>query len=195
MVIEPEPGILIETLSDARRVIDKADADGRFGLHIDIGHAYCTEDHYVDAIAQNLDITRYMHLADIKNGHNLRLGTAAKLREVNVDDLDLSFASHLIMIGSGEQYVYLGRESTLVLYTDDPPSNADIQHISQLTANRTISLYRFSQPTTQSSMRDRLHPEISAYLGSVAGMNMDVLARFEHPLRYLRTAQEGRLRR
>ncbi len=84
--------MLVKTLSDARRIIDKVDADGRFGLHIDIGHAYCTEDHYVDAIAHNLDITLYMHLADIKNGHNLRLGTATKLREVNVDDLDLSFA-------------------------------------------------------------------------------------------------------
>lgn len=80
LVIEPEPGMFIESISDAQELIDLVN-DSRFGLHLDIGHVYCTEERYIEAIKINAAHAKYIHIADIKPGFNMKFAA--------VDDRDI----------------------------------------------------------------------------------------------------------
>ena len=71
LVIEPEPGMFIETLEEAIDLINEVNHPN-FRLHVDICHAYCTENDYVNSIAKCIPYIEYMHLADIKEGYNLK---------------------------------------------------------------------------------------------------------------------------
>jgi S-ribosylhomocysteine lyase LuxS involved in autoinducer biosynthesis/sugar phosphate isomerase/epimerase len=75
LVIEPEPGMFIETIADARKLIFQVD-DARFGLHMDIGHVFCTEKNYLETIRTSARDVKYVHIADIREGFNLKYQAA-----------------------------------------------------------------------------------------------------------------------
>ena len=80
LVIEPEPGMFIETIDEANNLITRVN-DDRFGLHLDIGHVFCTEKDYIKAIREYAKKTLYIHMADIRDGFNLKYRTC-KVTEV-----------------------------------------------------------------------------------------------------------------
>jgi len=75
LVIEPEPGMFIETTADAQELICLVN-DDRFGLHMDIGHVFCSEENYLEAIRTSAGEAKYIHMADIREGFNVNYSVA-----------------------------------------------------------------------------------------------------------------------
>jgi sugar phosphate isomerase/epimerase len=79
LLIEPEPGLLIETTEQYLEVADRLNAPS-IGLNFDVGHAYCVSEDLPAAIARMAPHTRHYHLEDIaatRVHHHLVPGTGA----------------------------------------------------------------------------------------------------------------------
>jgi sugar phosphate isomerase/epimerase len=64
LLIEPEPGLLIETTEQYLEVAERVDAPS-IGLNFDIGHAFCMNEDLPRQIARMAPHTRHYHLEDI----------------------------------------------------------------------------------------------------------------------------------
>lgn len=64
LLIEPEPGLLIETTEEYLEVADRVNAPS-IGLNFDVGHAYCMAEDLPRQIARMAPHTRHYHLEDI----------------------------------------------------------------------------------------------------------------------------------
>ena len=64
LLIEPEPGLLIETFEQYLEFVERIDSP-RIGLNFDIGHAFCMGQAPQDWIARMADHTRHYHIEDI----------------------------------------------------------------------------------------------------------------------------------
>ncbi|MFZ1527895.1 MAG: sugar phosphate isomerase/epimerase family protein [Ferruginibacter sp.] len=66
LAIEPEPGMFIETTTQAVELIDTINRNN-FKLNLDIGHANCCEDDYVNKMDICLPYAVHAHIEDIKD--------------------------------------------------------------------------------------------------------------------------------
>jgi sugar phosphate isomerase/epimerase len=64
ILIEPEPGLLIERFDQYREFAGRIDSP-MIGLNFDIGHAYCVGEDPQDWVAKMASHTRHYHLEDI----------------------------------------------------------------------------------------------------------------------------------
>ena len=64
LLIEPEPGLLLETTDQYLEVADRLDAPS-IGLNFDVGHAFCVREDLPTAIAKLAPHTHHYHLEDI----------------------------------------------------------------------------------------------------------------------------------
>ena len=180
LLIEPEPGMYIETLAQGLALI-RAVGSPRFALHIDICHAYCSEPDYLGALAQAAPHARYLHISDARAGHNLRI-----VRDDALPELDLDLASALVYFPDTADYLLLDRRHPLY-FCDDQPDPARRRRIEALLAQAGIdrpagtvdygSLYAGASP---------LDDEIFTWLISVPGLSFDVLERAWPIVAYLR---------
>lgn len=79
LLIEPEPGLLLETTDQYLEVAEKVNAPS-IGLNFDVGHAYCVSEDIPRAIAKLGGHIRHYHLEDIaatRVHHHLVPGTGA----------------------------------------------------------------------------------------------------------------------
>lgn len=79
LLIEPEPGLLIETTEQYLEVAERLDAPS-IGLNFDVGHAFCMSEDLSAQIARMAPHTRHYHLEDIaatRVHHHLVPGTGA----------------------------------------------------------------------------------------------------------------------
>ncbi len=79
LLIEPEPGLLLETTDQYLEVAERVDAPS-IGLNFDVGHAYCVSEDLPRAIARLAPHIRHYHLEDIAASrvhHHLVPGTGA----------------------------------------------------------------------------------------------------------------------
>jgi sugar phosphate isomerase/epimerase len=79
LLIEPEPGLLIETTEQYLEVAERLNAPS-VGLNFDVGHAYCMSEDLSRAIARAAPHTRHYHFEDIaatRVHHHLVPGTGA----------------------------------------------------------------------------------------------------------------------
>ena len=79
LLIEPEPGLLLETTDQYLEVADRVNAPS-IGLNFDVGHAYCVSEDLPTAIAKLAPHTRHYHVEDIAASrvhHHLVPGTGA----------------------------------------------------------------------------------------------------------------------
>ena len=172
LLIEPEPGMYIETLEQGLALI-RAVGSPRFALHIDICHAYCSEPDYIGALAQTAPFARYLHISDAREGHNLRIVQD----DAVPDSLDPEAASTLVYFADTADYLLLDRRHPLY-FGDRAPDPARRRRIDALLAQAGIdrpaglvdygSLYAGTSP---------LDDEIFTYLISVPGLSFDVLER------------------
>jgi len=172
LLIEPEPGMYIETLAQGLALIG-AVGSPRFALHIDICHAYCSEPDYISALAQAAPFARYLHISDAREGRNLRIVQD----DAVPDSLDPEAASTLVYFADTADYLLLDRRHPLY-FCDDQPDPARYRRIDALLAQAGIgrpaalidygSLYAGASP---------LDDEIFTYLISVPGLSFDVLER------------------
>lgn len=171
LLIEPEPGMYIETLEQGLALI-RAVGSPRFALHIDICHAYCSEPDYLGALAKAAPFARYLHISDAREGCNLRI-----VRDDVLADLEPDAASTLVYFPDTADYLLLDRRHPLY-FCDDQPDPARRRRIDALLAQVGIdqpagtvdygSLYAGASP---------LDDEIFTYLISVPGLSFDVLER------------------
>lgn len=66
LMIEPEPGMFIETTDQAIALINEIN-DERFRLNLDVGHVVCCEDNYLEKIRNACKYTEHVHFEDIKD--------------------------------------------------------------------------------------------------------------------------------
>ena len=64
ILIEPEPGLLIETSGQFCRFFEELDPSV-FGLNFDIGHFYCVDEDPVELVRKLKDLSCHYHLEDI----------------------------------------------------------------------------------------------------------------------------------
>jgi sugar phosphate isomerase/epimerase len=79
LLIEPEPGLLLETTDQYLEVAERLDAPS-VGLNFDVGHAYCVGEDLPRAIAKLAPHIRHYHVEDIAASrvhHHLVPGTGA----------------------------------------------------------------------------------------------------------------------
>jgi sugar phosphate isomerase/epimerase len=79
LLIEPEPGLLLETTDQYLEVAEKVNSPS-IGLNFDVGHAFCVSENIPAAIAKLAPQIRHYHLEDIaatRVHHHLVPGTGA----------------------------------------------------------------------------------------------------------------------
>lgn len=180
LLIEPEPGMAIETLAQGQALIE-AVGSPRFALHIDLCHAYCSEPDYLAALAQAAPQARYLHISDARMGWNLKI----------VEDgpslaFDLDHASTLVYFPDGADYLLLDRRHPLY-FSEHAPDAARQRRINDLLARAGITQ---AAPWVD---YDGLHAgasalddEIFTYLISVPGISFDALERAHPVIAHLR---------
>jgi sugar phosphate isomerase/epimerase len=79
LLIEPEPGLLLETTDQYLEVAERLDAPS-IGLNFDVGHAFCVKEDLPHSIAKLAPHIRHYHVEDIAASrvhHHLVPGTGA----------------------------------------------------------------------------------------------------------------------
>lgn len=183
LLIEPEPGMYIETLAEALVLISDVNSP-KFRLHLDICHAYCSEPDYATALAEAAPSTRYLHISDAHEGYNLKIVQ---------DDEDLAFAldsaSVLVHFPDTADYLLVDRKHP-IYFCDERPSSARKVRIDMLLARAGIE----KDPTSIDysclyAGASSLDDEIFTYLISIPRLSFDVLERAKPIIAYLRGAK------
>lgn len=105
LVIEPEPGMYIESIQEAINLIDAVNHK-KFKLHVDICHTYCTEKNYLQSIEDAAEYTAYMHLADIRDGFNLKL-RAIETEEDAIKTEDKAVNGELFYVKDKDEFIFV----------------------------------------------------------------------------------------
>jgi len=185
LVIEPEPGMFIETVEQGLSLINEVNSP-KFKLHLDICHMYCSEKDYISALGVAAPYTRYLHVSDAREGYNLKIIKAAE--KLN---LDLDFASYLIYFPEFADYLLVDKNNPIYFYDEKPDRNQEkcveaileSVHISRLPAYIDYNGL-FAGATS-------FDDEIFTYLISVPGLSYDVLERARPILVYLRSTKNA----
>ena len=180
LLIEPEPGMLIETIDDGLALVNEINSP-HFRLHVDLCHAYCSEPDYIAALARAAPLTRYLHISDTRQGYNLKI-----VSDTDALTFDLGFASTLVYFPQTADYLLVDARHPLY-FSGEPPAAAQLRRIDSLLKRAGVdkavgwvdyaSLYAGSSP---------LDDEIFTYLISVPGLSFDVLERARPIIAYLR---------
>lgn len=175
LLIEPEPGMVIETMDQALSLID-AVGDRRFALHIDICHAYCSETDYLAALAEAAPHARYLHISDARQGYNLKI-----VQDADHLGFDMDFASWLVYFPSSADFLLVDRTHPLYFCDDEPSAGqrARIQtHLTRAGVTAPVKMVDYSSLYAGQSALD---DEIFTWLISMPGFSYDVLER-AHPI-------------
>lgn len=182
LLVEPEPGMYIETLADGLALID-AVGSPRFALHIDLCHAYCSERDYVAALGAAAPHARYLHVSDARAGYNLRIVEDA-------DDLAFDPAATATLVYFPDTADFLLVDPRQPLYfCDQAPDRRRRQRIDALLAQAGVhGLVRTIDYAGLHAGASALDDEIFTYLISVPGLSFEVLERAWPIIAWLRGA-------
>jgi sugar phosphate isomerase/epimerase len=179
LTIEPEPGMFIETIAQGVALIEKVNLD-KFRLHIDICHAYCSDEDYVNAIGKAAHLTKYLHVSDTTEGYNLKI-----LQMADKLDLDFNFASYLIYFPDTADFLLLDNDRAAYFY-DQTPDKIKVDAIAkELNGAVDVVYVPYDQLPQESSSFD---DEIFTYVLSVPKLSFYVLDRAKPIIHYLRQA-------
>ena len=189
LLIEPEPGMFIETVEQGLSLIEEIDSS-KFQLHVDMCHMYCSEQDYIAALGQAAPYTRFLHVSDAQEGYNLKI--------VKMSDdlsLDLDFASYLIYFPDCAEYLLVDRNNPIYFYGEKPGSG-QVKRLetilSDVNIQQTPAYVNYNALFAGATPFD---DEIFTYLISVPGLSYDVLERARPIIIYLRSTRndEGKL--
>ena len=180
LLIEPEPGMFIETMEQGLSLVHEIDSP-RFRLHIDLLHSYCSEQNYVEALAQAAPHIRYLHVSDAQQGYNLKI-----VKDAPELSFDLDFASYLVYFPETADYALLDRHFPRY-FCDVAPGPAQRKRLDALLAQAGIQkspeIVHYPGLYAGASAFD---DEFFTYWISVPGLSYDVLERAKPILGYLR---------
>lgn len=182
LLIEPEPGMYVETLTDGIQLMRKVGSP-KFKLHVDLCHAYCSEPDYIAALAQAAPHARYLHISDARAGYNLKIVQDAEDLAVDLDS-----ASVLVHFPDTADYLLLDRAHP-IHFRDEAPTRMRQVHIEALLAKAGVK----KEPAVvdYSSLHAGASPiddEIFTWMISVPGLSYDVLERARPVVAWLRGA-------
>lgn len=181
LLIEPEPGMLIETVEQGMSLINEIGSP-KFQLHLDLCHMYCSEQDYIAALAQAAAHTRFLHVSDAREGYNLKI---VKASEEMVFDLD--FASYLVYYPERAEYLLIDRDHPIYFYDETPNREVQKRIEALLAANQIAVEPAFVNYNSLFAGATPFDDEIFTYLISVPGLTFDVLERARPILIYLRS--------
>ena len=184
LLIEPEPGMFIETVEQGLRLIEEVNSP-KFQLHLDICHMYCSEKDYVSALAQAAPYARYLHVSDAQEGYNLKI---VKMAE-NLT-LDLDFASYLIYFPEFADYLLVDRNHPVFFYDEKPGREQEECIESILNPVNIAQMPFYVDYNGLFAGSSPFDDGIFTYLISVPGLNFDVLERAGPILIYLRSTKD-----
>jgi sugar phosphate isomerase/epimerase len=184
LLIEPEPGMLIETIDQGISLVRKVNSP-QFQLHLDLCHVYCSENDYLSALATAAPLTRYLHVSDARQGYNLKI-----VRMADGLAMDLNFASYLVYFPDSADYLLVDKAHPLYFF-DEKPGRGLRRQIDTILASVDIAtepgyvdyknLFAGSSP---------FDDEIFTFLISMPGLSYDVLERARPILIFLRSTPD-----
>ena len=183
LLIEPEPGMLIETIDDGLALID-AVASERFALHLDICHAYCSEDDYIAALGRAAPHTRYLHISDARAGWNL------KILEYAPDLLfNLGIASALVHFPDDGDFLLVDGDYPLYFCCETPGARRKELIAALLSKAGVGAAWRQIHYPDLYTGSSALDDEIFTYLISVPRLSFEVLERARPIIGFMRGAR------
>jgi sugar phosphate isomerase/epimerase len=183
LVIEPEPGMLIETLEQGLALIREIGSP-LFRLHVDLCHAYCSQKNYVASLAAAAPLTRYLHVSDARPGYNLKI-----VKDAPDLSFDLDFAAKLVYFPDSADFLLVDRDHPLY-FCDSTPGRARRARIDALLESAGVQ--RAPREVAYGPLyagSSCLDDEIFTYLISVPGLSYEVLERAKPVIAYLRGAR------
>jgi sugar phosphate isomerase/epimerase len=189
LLIEPEPGMYIETLEQAIDLVNTIDSP-RFQLHLDLCHLYCSEDDVVAALTRAAPHTRYLHISDTRTGCNLKLVSATAPPVYQLD-----FADYLVYFPDTADFLLLDRAHPCYFHDNKPGDSLKAQIASMTREAGIESPVRYVDYHSLYAGATELDDEVFTYLISVPGLSFDVLERAHPIITFLRSNKDsaGRL--
>lgn len=189
LLIEPEPGMFIETLDQGIRLVNEVDSP-KFKLHLDLCHNYCCETDYIGALSLAAKYARYLHVSDAREGYNLKIVRMA-------EDLkfDLDFAAYLVYFPESADFLLLDRCNPIYFY-DQEPSRQQKKTAEYLAGSLKITApVAYVDYNSLYAGATEFDDEVFTYLISVPKLSFDVLERARPIIMYLRSTKnpEGKL--
>ncbi|MCX7117622.1 MAG: S-ribosylhomocysteine lyase [Legionellales bacterium] len=194
LVIEPEPGMLIETLDQGASIIQEINSK-KFGLHLDVCHAFCSDgdDQYLQKISDYAHLVQYVHLADTKDGYNLKI-----MENSAEEPIDFQFANAFIYFQENGNFLLLDVMQSLYFYLT-PPNDVQkqaLEHYISIRGGVTDDVqYHNLQSLPNRADFPKYYPdylekdkEIRTYLLSIPRISDETLTLAEPILHYLRSS-------
>lgn len=183
LLIEPEPGMVIETLDDGLALVDAVGSE-RFAIHIDICHAYCSEVDYIDALGRAAPHARYLHISDARAGWNLKI-----IEDAPDLSFDLDFASALIYFPDNADFLLVDRKYPFYFCCDAPGPRRQERIAALLSAAGIGRAWKQIPYEDLYAGVSPLDDEILTYLISVPRLSFDVLERARPIVSFMRGAR------
>jgi len=184
LLIEPEPGMYIETLEQGMSLVNEIDSP-RFQLHLDMNHNYCSEQNYLEAFAKAAPFAKFLHVSDSQEGYNLKL--------VKMSDslkMDLNFAKYLIYFPETAEYLLVDPDHPIYFYDELPDTKRKKRIESILGSVNITKTPAFVNYNELYAGNSPFESEIFVYLISVPGLTYDVLERARPIIIYLRSTRD-----
>jgi sugar phosphate isomerase/epimerase len=184
LLIEPEPGMYIETLDQGLSLVDEVGTK-RFQLHLDLNHNYCSETNYLEALGKAAPHARFLHVSDSQEGYNLKLVKWADGLKMN-----LNFAKYLIYFPDTADYLLVDPDHPIYFH-DEMPGAELMKRIESILGSVNISASpAFVDYNSLYAGQSPIESEIFVYLISVPGLSYDVLERARPIIIYLRSTKD-----
>ncbi len=185
LLIEPEPGMYIETLDQAIDLVNEVNSP-HFRLHLDLCHIYCSEQNIVAALAKAAPYARYLHVSDAESGYNLKL-----VRFPGQMAFDLDFAAYLVYFPGSADFLLLDKHHPI--YFHDEPVDSEQRNCAEQMA-RTAGIQApvgYVNYKCLYAGSTEFDDEVFTYLISVPGLSFDVLERARPIITYLRGRKDA----
>jgi L-ribulose-5-phosphate 3-epimerase UlaE len=179
----------IESNEDAINLINTINSP-YFRLHLDIGHAYCTEKDYVNSIAQALPYIAYMHLADIKDGYNLRFyvleDLSSELKDINID---FTYAGYLFYFKRTDTFLFVDKHWSYYFCTEmfSPMEKTDVETFKQQMKKSFFVDYIPINHTNVNHFPEVNLVDVSAYVDAIPEISISLQNKIRPILNFLRS--------
>jgi len=184
LLIEPEPGMYIETLDQGLSLVDEVGTKC-FQLHLDLNHNYCSETNYLEALGKAAPHARFLHVSDSQEGYNLKL-----VKWADGLTMDLNFAKYLIYFPKTADYLLVDPDHPIYFY-DEMPGAEQKKRIESILGSVNISASpAFVDYNSLYAGQSPIESEIFVYLISVPGLSYDALERARPIIIYLRSTKD-----
>lgn len=185
LLIEPEPGMFIETLDQGIDLVNEVDSP-KFKLHLDLCHNYCSENDYISALKKAAPHARYLHVSDAQEGYNLKI-----VKRSETMSIDLDFAAYLVYFPENADFLLLDRNNPIYFY-DEQPAKEQKKWTEEITDRAGIlKSVTYVDYNGLYAGTTRFDNEIFVYLISVPGLSFDVLERARPIIAYLRGTRDS----